>query len=249
MNVLVTGGAGQLAQAIVRELTPEHHVRVVESSPVETPESVEFVRADILDLEQAWAIMRGMDAVIHTGDPPPNLPKDPSERDEEILDFKTRGTHNVMHVAVDAGIKKLIYASSLAPMRSYPDDVTVTELWKPRPSLDMWEMATYLGELTTREFARDYLVTATGLRLGDLVVEEDVAAQPPNLMWLDIRDAARAFRGALERDVSQSPAWQQRWAIYHIVADVTNPKFLISAAQREIGYRPEHNFRSHFAAA
>ena len=36
------------------------------------------------------------------------------------------------------------------------------------------EMTKYLGELTAREFARDHLVTVTGLRLGELVLEDAV---------------------------------------------------------------------------
>jgi nucleoside-diphosphate-sugar epimerase len=104
-------------------------------------------------------------------------------------------------------------------------------------------MARYLGELTCREFARTYMITVTSLRLGRLVLEEDVADRDLDLMWLDLRDAARAFAGALKRDQSSSVQWTQRWAVYHICAPIKNPKFLISGAS-QIGYQPQHNFQS-----
>ena len=160
-----------------------------------------------------------------------------------LLDLATRGTHVLFSAAVEAGIKKFIYASTLSIFNAYSDDVYITELWKPLPSPEIVEMTTYLGELTAREFAREHLVTVTGLRLGELVLEEAVQGETPNLAWLDIRDAAGAFRCVLNRDSSNSAWWAQRWAVYHICADIPNPKFLIDQA-RGIGYQPAHDFQS-----
>ena len=79
-------------------------------------------------------------------------------------------------------------------------------------------LARYLGEMTCREFAREYPITVTALRLGKLVREEEVAGRERDLMWVDIRDAAQAFCAALARDASASLNWVPRWAVYHIAA-------------------------------
>ena len=242
MRVLITGAHGQLARAIAEQLAGDHQLRLMDSVEIAVDDPAEFICADVLDIEQTWSAVRGMDAVIHTAEFPGKLPDDPLARDQAILDFKTRGTHNVMRAAVDAGVKRLIYASSLLPMSHYADDVYVTEYWKPMPSVDMAELACYLGEVTAREFARDNLVTVTCLRLGEIVSEDAVAGQPLNFMWLDVRDAAHAFACALGRDRSLHPFWQHRYAVYHIVADLPDAKFLIDRAAYEIGYRPQHNF-------
>jgi len=76
----------------------------------------------------------------------------------------------VTQVAVDSGVRRLVYASTLRMFQSYPDDVYLTEFWKPRQSTDIAEIATYLGETTVREFTRCNLVTGTALRLSELVV-------------------------------------------------------------------------------
>jgi hypothetical protein len=89
------------------------------------------------------------------------------------------------------------------------------------------------------------MATVTCLRLGKLVLEEEVQGQPPDLMWLDLRDAARAFRLALSRDQSQQTWWTRRWGLYHICALPPHPKYLIDHAVR-MGYQPEHNFAAHW---
>ena len=93
-----------------------------------------------------------------------------------------------------------------------------------------------------REFARDYAFTATALRLGRLVWEEDLVGGKPDLLWLDIRDAASAFVQAIERDDSDSLNWVVRWAVYHICAPVPNAKFLIGRAEG-MGYAPKRDLQ------
>ena len=243
MNILITGASSQLAQAIATELKDDHSVRLMDSVPVDVAEGCDFTQGNILDPEDSWEALRGIDTLIHTGEPPTDLPSDELKREQMLLDLATRGTHVLFSAAVEAGIKKFIYASTLSIFNAYPGDVYITELWKPLPSPEIVEMTKYLGELTAREFAREHLVTVTGLRLGELVLEEAVQRETPSLAWLDIRDAAGAFRCALNRDSSSSAWWTQRWAVYHICADIPNPKFLIDQA-RGIGYQPAHDFQS-----
>ena len=243
MNILITGASSQLAQAIATELKADHNVRLMDSVPVDVAEGCDFIQGNILDSDDSWEALRGIDTLIHTGEPPTDLPSDELKREQMLLDLATRGTHVLFSAAVEAGIKKFICASTLSIFNAYPDDVYITELWKPLPSPEIVEMTKYLGELTAREFAREHLVTVTGLRLGELVLEEAVQRETPSLAWLDIRDAAGAFRCALNRDSSSSAWWTQRWAVYHICADIPNPKFLIDQA-RGIGYQPAHDFQS-----
>ena len=84
--------------------------------------------------------------------------------------------------------------------KAYPDDVYISEMWRPLPSTDKFQLTRYLGEMTAREFARDFPVAITALRLGKLIAAEDASAQNPDLMWVDYRDAAQAFRLSLNRD-------------------------------------------------
>ena len=245
MNILITGASSQLADAIADELGEDHNLRLMDSVPLDKEGKFEVIQGNILDADDSSQAVRDMDVLIHTGEPPPELPEDTLKREQAILDLATRGTHIIFTAGVKAGIKRFIYASTLAIFHEYPDDIYISELWKPLPSPEIIEMTKYLGELTCREFARDNAVTVTALRLGELVREEVVHEKTPNASWLDIRDAAQAFRHALSRDSSNRIGWQQRWDIYHICADIPNPRFLIDKA-RGIGYQPTHNFDAHY---
>ncbi len=244
MKILITGAASPLAQAIMAELGEAHHVRLMDAEAVEAA-GTEVARGSLLSQEDCWKAVRGIDAVVITGEPPSDLPDDELARDQTLLDHATRGTHNLCKAAVEAGVKRIVYGSTLDVFRSYPDDVYISELWKPMPEPDMPEMSRYLGELTCREFARDHMISATALRLGKVVREEEVGGLETDLMWVDIRDAAQAFCIALERDTAHEVWWTRRWALYHICADIANPKYLISQA-KSLGYAPVHSFSNHW---
>ena len=94
MNILITGAASRLGRALAADLLGDHNLRLLDSSaPEELCGDVELVQGSLVDPEIAWKAVRNIDAVLHTGDPPQNLPADPLEREQELLDLATRGTH------------------------------------------------------------------------------------------------------------------------------------------------------------
>ena len=247
MNVLITGGESRLGRAVVAELAPHHTLRVCRTGerPSEFEDEVKWVTGDLRDPDVAWQAVRGMGAVVHTGEPPSGLPKDELEREQKLLDLATRGTHVLFKAGVEAGVKRFVYGSTLEIFRSYPDDVYITEFWRPKPSPEMHQMTRYLGEMTCREFARDHLVAVTSLRLGKLVVEEEVGDQDPDLMWVDIRDAARAFRLALNRDAQTEVKWNRRFAVHHICANLPDGEYVVGNRWFQLqGFEPEHSFEA-----
>ena len=238
MRVLVTGAASALGQEVAAALAVDDsaQLRLLDDCVAQRQDG-EWIAARLTDPDAVRQAVRDVDAVVHTGGPPPA-----SESEEVMLDRATRGTHVLLQAAVEAGIKRFVYGSTLEVFRAYPDTVYVTEYYKPLPPTEMAVLARYLGEITCREFAREYPITVTALRLGKLVREEEVAGQECDLMWVDIRDAAQAFCAALARDASASLNWVPRWAVYHIAAPIAHPKFLLDRA-KSMGYRPQREFR------
>ena len=87
---------------------------------------------------------------------PLSLPRTmPAAAPAEVLDRAARGTHVLLKAALDAGVRHVVLGSTLALMDAYPDDLEVTEQWRPRPRPRPTELAPYLAELTAREFTRD----------------------------------------------------------------------------------------------
>jgi hypothetical protein len=241
MEVLVTGAASDLGQQVAAALGKEHRLRLLDSSDFPVPAKAEGVRGSLLEADDAWRAVRGVQAVVHTGAPPADLPAAGVAREQALLDWYTRGTHVLLQASVEAGVRRCVYLSTLEVFRQYPDDVYISENWRPEPAPELDVLGPYLGESVCREFASDYRIGITALRLGRLMYEEAAGSQTPDLMWLDPRDAAQACACALRADLSQEVHSARRWRVLHVCAQIANAKFLIEPA-RATGYAPEHNF-------
>lgn len=116
--VVVTGGTGFLGAYIIRELVQKgYSVRALKRSnsipsfiEPEIFSSVEWVDGDILDVISLEEAFEGADAVIHSAAVVSYHSKDR----EELYKVNVEGTANVVNMALEAGIKRLIYVSSVA---------------------------------------------------------------------------------------------------------------------------------------
>ncbi len=211
--------------------------RMVNAIQSERPDD-EFEVIDPTQLNKdtaVWEAVRGVDAVIHLGEIVGKIPG-------HQIDRATRGTYMLLRAAVDAGVRRFVMGSSLAFFNSYPDDIYITEYWRPDPTDDLEQMLPALSEIAAREFAREHALSVSVLRLGCLV-DADTVEGAPDVDWLDYRDAAKAFAMAVDRDTSARLNWQRRYAVFHIVGNHPNPRFLLEnkrvpGLQPPIGLQP-----------
>jgi nucleoside-diphosphate-sugar epimerase len=103
-NVLVTGGAGRLGRYVVAELAGHCRVRVLDRT------AGADVPADVLDLPAVARALAGHDAVVHLAAVDVSVPAPP----ERIFDVNVRGTWNVLQAAQQAGVRRVVVASSVA---------------------------------------------------------------------------------------------------------------------------------------
>ncbi|HEX6132819.1 MAG TPA: NAD(P)H-binding protein [Longimicrobiales bacterium] len=117
MKVLVTGGTGVVGTATVTELLRRgHHVRLLSRRAAEAPEewerTVEAFPADIGDAARVRGAAEGCGAVIHiTGIVKESPPELTFER------INVGGTQNIVDEAMRAGVRRLIFVSSLGAER------------------------------------------------------------------------------------------------------------------------------------
>ena len=253
MRVLVSEGTSRMGRILLQRLSGEHRLRVARPPGAEAPDAsgIDVVDADLCDLDGARTAVDGVDAIVHTGPagPPALPPEDSYEGERALLDRATRGTRSLLQAAVEAGVPRLVYCSSLEVFHEVPDDVYVSEQHRPRPGTAMKRLAYHLAEQVTREFARDYALGVTVLRLGRLVRGPGAGeGAGPDLAWLDPRDAAAAVELALDRDRSGSRNWTRRWLVGHVCHQPPHPKFLLDNS-RGMGFEPRHDFRRQWEAA
>lgn len=221
MKILVAAEDRDMVRAI-RDERPDDEFEVIDPTQLNKDTPV-------------WEAVRGAGAVIHLGEIVGKIPG-------HQIDRATRGVYMLLRAAVDAGVRRFVLGSTLAFFASYPDDVYITEYWRPDPTDDLEQMLPALSEIAAREFAREHALSVTVLRLGRLV-DADTAKGAPDVDWLDYRDAAKAFAMAVDRDTSDRLNWQQRYAVIHIVGDHPDPRFLlerrrIAGLQPPLGLQP-----------
>lgn len=229
MNILITSAASALAQQVATALSEAHTIRLTELHNVES--DFDFVQSALGHDEATNDLVRGVDTIIHIAEIPPDILAKADQPDNYAIDYQTRCTYNLLMAAAEAGVKRFIYASTLRLFEQHGENWTVSESWRPRPSVDSFVLSKHLGEFTCREFARERKINVTCLRLGNLVTAETAATTEYDSVWLEISDAVAAFQGALT-----SPS---QWDIYHIQSEFPGARFSVRTAKAEIEFNPQ----------
>src|SRR5262252_9030801 len=116
-HYLVTGGAGFIGSHLAEELVRRgHSVRIADSlitgkrKNLEHLPGVEFVEGDLADMSVAERAVDGVEYVLHQAAIPsvPRSVKDPVTSNRANVDASL----NVLVVARDAGVKRLVFAGS-----------------------------------------------------------------------------------------------------------------------------------------
>ncbi|MGN6203645.1 NAD-dependent epimerase/dehydratase family protein [Humibacter sp.] len=156
-RVLVTGSSGRLGRSVVAVLADRGHevIEVDLSVPAASP-GAERIAADLTDAAQASAVLAGAraDAVIHLA----AIAVPFSAPEQHILRTNASLAYNVMQAAVDAGVRKIVTASSPtvfgygSPAGWVPERLPLDEDVRPRP-WNAYALSKLLAERTMEMFA------------------------------------------------------------------------------------------------
>jgi nucleoside-diphosphate-sugar epimerase len=221
MRVLVTGARGKVGAATAAALvTAGHEVTCTDvmRGVFERPATGEpgYLQADLTSPGDAFAVVRGMNAVVHAAaipDPTHNTPA-------TVFQNNLMATFNVLEAAVRSGVSRFVNISSetvpgfFFPERPFlPDYVPVDEDHPIRPQ-DPYALSKYFGELLMDAAVRRSDVRCITIRpcwvqhegnyernLGAQV--RDPSSLSPNLWsYVDVYDLAEAIVLAAESDLS-----------------------------------------------
>ena len=135
MRCLITGGAGFIGAALANRLIGEgHHVRVLDDLSAgdlsRLDSQVLFTRGDVKDVPKLWTLLQRVDCVYHLAarvSVPESIlyPRD-------YNDVNVGGTVAVMEAVRDAGVKRVVLASSGA-VYGEKDKQPISEKTIPNP--------------------------------------------------------------------------------------------------------------------
>lgn len=223
MRIVVTGAAGRIGQHVVTELVAhDHQVHAIDrtappSDVIGALGEVAWSQADVRDFDSMTRLLDGPrpDALIHLAAIPSPLHGSPFE----VFTTNTQATFAVLEAAGLAGVPRVAIASSTSvtglPFAWPPVSPLYVPVDEEHPNVgsDPYALSKEADEATARTMHRRHGYQAVALRISNtstmeyqLAVAADVARDPSGLaceLWayLDVRDGARAFRLAVERDI------------------------------------------------
>jgi nucleoside-diphosphate-sugar epimerase len=109
-KVVVTGGGGLLGRFVVDALMGDCAVSVLDIAAPQ--QDVPYFETDILDLGAVRAALAGQEAAIHLA----GIDDGNASHDREYFETNVQGAWNVFHAAEEAGLRKLVFASSIAAL-------------------------------------------------------------------------------------------------------------------------------------
>lgn len=167
-RALVTGGAGFIGSNIAIELVKRgYDVRVIDnletgrlSNLNQVKKDIKFIRGSICNPRTLRKAVKGVDYVLHQAALPsvPRSIKDPVKTNY----VNVNGTLNVLVAARDAGVKRVVYASSSSVYGDTPK-LPKTENMKPNPK-SPYAIGKLVGEYYCRVFHDVYGLETVSLR-------------------------------------------------------------------------------------
>lgn len=210
-KVVCTGGSGRLGQYVVEDLEDHCSLTVLDMKPSKS-EKAKFINASVMDYQDLVQAFKGQDAVVHLA----AIPNPRTAPADVTFNTNVQGTWNVMQAAEEAGVKRVVVASSDAslglhynPPGYQPQYLPMDESHPLRP-IDFYSLSKEVTESICRSYANRGTVEVLAIRPTHIVFPQehpelkDRGEDVQNYhLWTYVspQDVAQGFRLALESKV------------------------------------------------
>ncbi len=278
MKAIVTGSSGLLGRSVAAALGAAGH-EVLGIDVVAPPASAaaRHISADLANRGAALELVRGADVVVHAA----AIPRPVGRPAGDVFSTNVEAAFNVVEACVLAGIPRLVLASSFSVLglpfapRPVPPLYFPVDERHPATPQDAYALSKWLSEEIVEAAVRRSDLVAASLRLPwiqtrrSFPLEVAPRRSTPDAaldLWayIDTRDAAEAFRLAVERPLHgharlfvAAPDTYAEASTAELVAAhypgvpftrplVGNEGLLDTGAARAVlGFRPRHSWRAY----
>jgi uronate dehydrogenase len=191
-RVLITGAAGHIGRVLRDGFHGHYDLRLADIAPQAAARAgEEIVVADITKLDDLLPVMEGVDVVVHLA----GIPDE--DRWERIRDMNIEGCYNVFEAARQAGVKRVVFASSNHAVGFHRRDRMIDNTVEPRPD-SRYGVSKVFGEALGRMYADKHGMSVACMRIGSFR-PDDTPTVPRHLFtWISHRDMVQLTRRCID---------------------------------------------------
>ena len=230
-RVLITGATGGVGSHLAQTLREDYDLVLHGRHPEKAPPGADLKLADLDAYDEVLALMDGVDTVVHMAGA-----ASPESSWEAVLAANIIGLRNVLEASREAGVRRVVFASSNHAMGMYDrhEEWPVYPHQLPRGD-SLYGVSKIFGESLGRFYHDEHGLDVICLRIGwfsedPLDAEEDVL----HAMWLSPRDCTHVVQRAIEAEV--------RFGLYYAISDNPNRRWSLTNTALELGYRPQDSW-------
>ena len=188
MKALVTGATGFVGSAVARRLLlAGHDVRVLARPDGDRSNldglDLELTEGDLNDFPSLKRACRDRDALFHVAADYRLWTRVP----QQMLDTNVKGTRNLMRAALDAGIGRVIYTSSVATLGILPGDAVSDEETPVdlKNMIGVYKRSKFLAEVEVRRLIDEENLPAVIVNPSTPVGPRDIKPTPTGRMIVE----------------------------------------------------------------
>ena len=194
LKVLVTGPGGRIGPHLLPTFRAAYDLRVYDRQPI--PDVPDAFVGDLQDAALLRRAMEGVDVVLHLA-----AQADEAPFVEVLVPNNVVGLYNTFQAAHEAGVRRVVFASTVQTVAEYPPDYTVRAEDPPRP-MTTYACTKVLGEALGRWYHDKHGLEFVVVRVGAFQPYDSPLLRAQQIlreMWLSPRDAVGLFRRAIEK--------------------------------------------------
>lgn len=165
-RLLITGAAGGLGSELRKRLQNwQTNLRLSDVAPLSQAQNgEEVVQCDLADMQAVVNLVKGCDYIIHLGGVANEYHYEP------ILQANIMGIYNLYEAARQAGVKRILFASSNRATGSYDRATTIDTAQPFRPD-SFYGVSKAYGETVARYYFDKYGIETACVRFGSCFAE------------------------------------------------------------------------------
>jgi len=230
LKVFLTGATGRVGRVLVPALRECYQLSTLHRRP--PPDDPTAVLGDLSDRASLASMMAGCDVVVHLA-----AVSREAAFVESIVPANIVGTYNVFQAALEAGIRRIVYASSCHVVRfktNLPDRLPL-DVGDPYEPETIYGASKAFGEVLGRYYHDHHGLESIAIRIGWLVPYDDPelrTSESKRRIWLSPRDGVALFRRAIEKP-------GVGFAVVFGTSITSQEILSLRSARESLGYQPQ----------